>query len=225
MNKDNLNPFKSSHIQALLDLINAGFEVDTLKEIVEKLNNNEDVRKTAMDVWNKRAYSEDSIQWAQLYKYDSLMNLTSNSIKLLIFLGLHSGQSGYVKVSVRTLCNMTKIDNDAITKSLQELRECGCIRYELEPKGSRPAIYQINPKVINIGRKKSAFEHSNIEDINYILNRAYEFKNAVDLQVLEDKIIDEMPDGSHRIYNELRLDLTKKESSEVAKQTEDSNNC
>lgn len=225
MNKDNPNPFKSSHIQAFLDLINAGFEVDTLKELVEKLNDNEDIRNTVMQVWNKRKYADDSIKWAQLYDYDSLMNLSSNSIKLLIFLGLHGGQSGYIKVSIRTLSRMTKIDIETVRKSLQELLNCGCIRYEVEPSGSRSAIYQINPKIINIGHKKAVFEHENIKNNNYILNRAFEFKNAVDLQILEDRKIDELPDGSHRVYNELRLDLTKKESLEVAKRSKDSNNC
>lgn len=221
MHKDNLNPHKSSAIQGLIDLMAVGFKVDTIKALIEELNSStaSDMRRSAQEIWDKRAYSDDTIKWAQLSILDGLMTLSAPALKILMFFGLYSGQTGFVKINYPTIKKITGMTNTAIQKAIKELIACGCVRYEVTPKGSRTPIYQVNQGVINIGRKNGVFKKSKtIKDKDYILTRTLE-EDGFENRIIQHKRIDTLVDGTKLIYTELSLDLTKQEYKSLTEES------
>lgn len=167
------NVTSNAHLQALLDLQEAGFGELSIDNAIKMLTINEnetedeqqytmEILRGLQDIWNRHQYPDTAIKLLLLAIYDLSPDIHSCSLEsqALFFLMIRIQQegTGYVAVKKKVFGQALGFSRNKIESKmsgyLQELEDINVIQaIFIPPKGSdKPCIYKISDKVSKIGK-------------------------------------------------------------------------
>ena len=166
-------------MQALLDLADHGMSHYKVEELITKISSDRKLRADLQATWNRHAYPERSMTYAQAAIQQTLYTLTPEAYMVLGLLGMYCHQSGLIQVRYDDIVTATGIKRTTCRASLTELRDCGALTVAVPSKRHAAPIYRVNPALYHKGtrRTSAAADFAAGLDIpaeRYILNRELE---------------------------------------------------
>lgn len=170
------NPDGNSILQALLDLSDRGMDTMRVSELITRISTDAKLRRDLQAVWNAHAYPEKAMVYTQITIDQHLFTLTNPAYKLITMLGMYCHQSGLIQVKIEDMGKAIGIGQTSAKQAKAELIECGALTVAVPSVRHEPAIFRVNPALINKGRRKKSdaadFAASlTIAPEDYILNR------------------------------------------------------
>lgn len=165
MAKNKPNPSFSPTIQALLDLKECGFEVDSLIKEIEKDEVN---RKKADKLFDEHQYPDKSLKYTQYFNFNECradMELSAQALKILILFIKDMPENGLVSISREYIGKITHLSPKTIRKAINELLDNGFIALMYEPTNKHAPIYMINPDIANTGKPVSEIQKETFKDL------------------------------------------------------------
>jgi hypothetical protein len=191
MPKQKPNPSNSPIIQALLDMGECGFDTKDLLKQVE--SNKADLAK-ANQLFDNHQYPNRALKYAQLKNFDecrALLNLCtlkggySAIVVFVMITQIIRGQNTF-QLSSKGFMEITKMSNKTIAQSLKLLKEQGFIAVKSKAVARYPAIYMVNPNVVNVGKPKNSDEFEKLVKLED--PELTPLKNFIALNSLNDTI-------------------------------------
>lgn len=198
------NPTNNAILQALIDCEDAGLATMKVADLIVKINNDSQLRTSLQTTWNRHAYPETSMSFAQLTIGDYLMTLSDTELKLAIFLGLHCHQSGLIQISIPNLVSLTGIKRTTCLTALRSLQSCGAIRKWRTSSRHDANIWQVNPAFMLKGVRSNAKAHAyNAAISDAVKPEDYLLRRQRSLVAHERIVHDNADDGTRIAWNEV----------------------
>ena len=170
------NPDGNSILQALLDLSDRGMGTMRVSDLITRISTDTRFRNDLQAAWNAHSYPEKSMTYAQLCIDQRLFALSDTAYKIVRLLGIYCHQSGLIQARLADICDAVGIKRTSAKQAIAELRSCGAIDIAVPSSRHDAPIYQVNPALINKGRRKksdmSAYAAGlNIDPKQYLFNQ------------------------------------------------------